>query len=230
LMLSVAGHLTIFQTRTRGPWWSTRPAMIVLIAVFGTQIFATLVAVYGAWVVTPLGWEMAGLVWGYAIAWFLLTDPVKLLAYRVLDRLGDTDEPKAADKPQAIAPAPVSSVPTRPSGSASQAKPEAAPASGAKSDKANARTEPVPAAEAARAAAPTPPGRPALQPGTAAANVAALLDRKLGDVLLAGVLKNPAEAGHLITDAIAEAEAPVTGKPAEAKPAEAASPPLKAAE
>ena len=26
LMLSVAGHLTIFQTRTRGPWWSTRPA------------------------------------------------------------------------------------------------------------------------------------------------------------------------------------------------------------
>ena len=23
LMLSVAGHLTIFQTRTRGPWWST---------------------------------------------------------------------------------------------------------------------------------------------------------------------------------------------------------------
>ena len=26
LLLSVAGHLTIFQTRTRGPWWSIRPA------------------------------------------------------------------------------------------------------------------------------------------------------------------------------------------------------------
>ena len=26
LMMSVAGHLTIFQTRTRGPWWSIRPA------------------------------------------------------------------------------------------------------------------------------------------------------------------------------------------------------------
>ena len=91
LMLSVAGHLTIFQTRTRGPWWSTRPATILLIAVFGTQTFATLVAVYGAWIVTPLGWKLAGLVWGYAIGWFLVTDPVKLLTYRVLEHLGATE-------------------------------------------------------------------------------------------------------------------------------------------
>ena len=59
LMLSVAGHLTIFQTRTRGPWWSTRPAWILLGAVCGTQIVATLVAVYGAALVTPLGWMYA---------------------------------------------------------------------------------------------------------------------------------------------------------------------------
>ena len=37
LKLSVAGHLTIFLTRTRGPFWSIRPARILLIAVFGTQ-------------------------------------------------------------------------------------------------------------------------------------------------------------------------------------------------
>jgi H+-transporting ATPase len=85
LMLSVAGHLTIFQTRTRGPWWSTRPAWIVLAAVCGTQIFATLVAVYGAGLVTPLGWKYAGIVWAYAIIWFLATDPLKLLAYTILD-------------------------------------------------------------------------------------------------------------------------------------------------
>ena len=63
LMLSVAGHLTIFQTRTRGPWWSTRPAWILLAAVFGTQALATLISVYGAWLVTPLGWKYAGIVW-----------------------------------------------------------------------------------------------------------------------------------------------------------------------
>ena len=72
LMLSVAGHLTIFQTRTRGPWWSTRPAWILLAAVVGTQAVATLIAVYGAWLVTPLGWKYAGIVWGYAFVWFLV--------------------------------------------------------------------------------------------------------------------------------------------------------------
>ena len=85
LMLSVAGHLTIFQTRTRGPWWSIRPAWILLAAVCGTQAVATLVAVYGAGLVTPLGWKYAGLIWGYAFAWFLVSDLVKLLAYKVLD-------------------------------------------------------------------------------------------------------------------------------------------------
>ena len=87
LMLSVAGHLTIFQTRTRGPFWSIRPAWILLAAVFGTQLIATLVAVYGAWVVPPLGWRLAAVVWGYALVWFLVTDPIKLLAYKVLDAI-----------------------------------------------------------------------------------------------------------------------------------------------
>ena len=85
LMLSIAGHLTIFQTRTRGPWWSTRPAWILLAAVCGTQVVATLIAVYGAGLVAPLGWMYAGLVWAYAFAWFVVTDPVKLLTYWVLD-------------------------------------------------------------------------------------------------------------------------------------------------
>jgi H+-transporting ATPase len=84
LKLSVAGHLTIFLTRTRGPFWSIRPARILLIAVFGTQAVATLIAVYGLFM-TPLGWGWAAFVWGYALAWFLVNDRVKLLAYRLLD-------------------------------------------------------------------------------------------------------------------------------------------------
>ncbi|WP_284943571.1 plasma-membrane proton-efflux P-type ATPase [Acidisoma cladoniae] len=102
LMLSVAGHLTIFQTRTRGPWWSTRPAWILLAAVVGTQTVATLVAVYGAWLVTPLGWKYAAMVWAYAFAWFLLTDPVKLLAYKFFDtgKATPKHEAKAQTKPE----------------------------------------------------------------------------------------------------------------------------------
>ncbi len=85
LMLSVAGHLTIFLARTRGPAWSKpRPARVLWIAVLGTQTLATLIAVYGIFM-TPIGWGYAALVWGYALAWFLVTDRVKLLAYRIID-------------------------------------------------------------------------------------------------------------------------------------------------
>jgi H+-transporting ATPase len=85
LKLSVAGHLTIFLTRTRGPFWSIRPARVLWVAVLGTQILATLIAVYGLFM-TPLGWGWALFVWGYALTWFLVNDRVKLLAYRILDR------------------------------------------------------------------------------------------------------------------------------------------------
>ncbi len=84
LKLSVAGHLTIFLTRTRGPFWSIRPARILWVAVVGTQIVATLIAVYGLFM-TPLGWGWALFVWGYALVWFLVNDRLKLLAYRILD-------------------------------------------------------------------------------------------------------------------------------------------------
>ncbi len=230
LKLSVAGHLTIFLTRTRGPFWSIRPAPILWGAVLGTQALATCIALFGFGLVTPLAWHWVLLVWGWALAWFLVNDRVKLLAYSVLDRLKISEATTvAAPQPQVSAP----------------------PASGARDGKVDAKADPIPAAEApppampvpkpgsqapgsphsqpAQAEAPAPPGRPLPpQPGAAAVNVAALLDRKLGDVLLAGVLKNPAEAGHLVTDAIAEAEAPV--KPQAAKPAEVASSPPKPAE
>ena len=64
-----------------GPLLVDTPGRILLIAVFGTQAVATLIAVYGLFM-TPLGWGWAAFVWGYALAWFLVNDRVKLLAYR----------------------------------------------------------------------------------------------------------------------------------------------------
>ncbi len=84
LKLSVAGHLTIFVTRTRGPFWSTRPARVLLAAVMGTQLVATLLAVYGI-LMPAIGWGWALGVWGYALAWFFVNDRVKLAAYRIFD-------------------------------------------------------------------------------------------------------------------------------------------------
>ena len=248
LMLSVAGHLTIFQTRTRGPWWSTRPAWILLAAVCGTQAVATLIAVYGVGLVTPLGWMYAGIVWTYAFAWFLITDPVKLLAYKVLDTV------KADTRPQAIA-EPKPDAKERPASNAkAAAEPEArgaaepearietafdvkpAPRSASKTEldrEAKLGALPGPIADrgldAESGSAPTVGPEPAIEPahqtpGTNA-SVAALISTKLGDVLLAAVLKDPASAGTLIAKAIAEAEPAVTTtKPIEAKPAAPAAP------
>jgi len=58
----------------------------------------------------PLGWKWAGFVWAYALAWFLINDRLKLLAYRFLDH-AKADVPKheaKADqsKPDAKADAP----------------------------------------------------------------------------------------------------------------------------
>jgi H+-transporting ATPase len=85
LKLSLAGHLTIFITRTRGPFWSIRPAPILIGAVGGTQLIATLIATFGLFM-APIGWKWALFVWGYALAWFLVNDRVKLAAYRIFDR------------------------------------------------------------------------------------------------------------------------------------------------
>ncbi len=85
LKLSVAGHLTIFLTRTKGHFWSIRPAPIVVGAVLGTQVVATLIATFGLFM-APIGWKLALFVWGYALAWFLVNDWVKVAAERIFDR------------------------------------------------------------------------------------------------------------------------------------------------
>jgi H+-transporting ATPase len=88
LKLSVAGHLTIFVTRTRGPFWSITPAPLLFWAVLGTQAVATLIAVYGLFM-APIGWNWAGFVWIYALAWFLVNDRIKLEAYKVFESRAD---------------------------------------------------------------------------------------------------------------------------------------------
>ncbi len=98
LKLSVAGHLTLFVARVRGRLWSHRPATILLIAVLGTQVLATVIAVSGL-LMQPLRWQLAALAWGYAIVWILALDQVKLWTYAWLDRR------RAAETAAAAAPA-----------------------------------------------------------------------------------------------------------------------------
>ena len=85
LSLSVGGILTLINARTRGAFWSIRPARPLLIATIGAMLAATFIAVYGG-LMTPLGWHLAGVVWAYSLGMFLIQDRVKLMGYKIFSK------------------------------------------------------------------------------------------------------------------------------------------------
>ncbi|MFW9904200.1 MAG: plasma-membrane proton-efflux P-type ATPase [Candidatus Thorarchaeota archaeon] len=87
LKLSVAGHLTLFVARTKGPFWSIKPSKPLLLAVISTQFIATIITVYGI-LLPAMGWGLALLVWGYALIAFIITDYLKVRFYKVCERNG----------------------------------------------------------------------------------------------------------------------------------------------
>jgi H+-transporting ATPase len=87
LKLSVAGHTILFAARTRGHFWSVRPATALLLAVVSTQFVATIITVYGI-LLPAMGWSNALFVWAYALAAFIVTDFLKVVFYGVLDHEG----------------------------------------------------------------------------------------------------------------------------------------------
>ncbi len=87
LKLSVAGHLTVFVARTKGHFWSVKPAKPLLFAVIATQLAATIITVYGI-LLPAMGWGLAALVWGYALLLFVMTDFTKVRLYKLLNREG----------------------------------------------------------------------------------------------------------------------------------------------
>jgi H+-transporting ATPase len=101
LKLSVAGHFMIFVARTKGPFWSFAPARILVAAVVGTQIVATFIVVYGVFM-APIGWALALAVWGYALAWFLITDSLKVLFYKYVLEPGGKIAARSGQAPSKI--------------------------------------------------------------------------------------------------------------------------------
>ena len=89
LKLIVAGHSTLYITRTNEGWFWQKPypAPLLLGATFGTEIIGTLIAVYGV-VITPIGWKYALLMWAYALIWFVIENVAKKLIYRFLHARG----------------------------------------------------------------------------------------------------------------------------------------------
>lgn len=82
--LVIAGHGTIYNTRTDGWFWKKPyPSWLLFNSAFFTAILGTLIAVYGI-MITPIGWEYAMWMWLYAMSWFVFNDIVKVSTYRLL--------------------------------------------------------------------------------------------------------------------------------------------------
>ena len=87
LKLSVAGHMLFFVARTRGHFWTVKPATKLFLAIIATQTIATVITAQGI-LVPAIGWNNALFVWGYAFAWFLITDFAKGPIYKLLEHKG----------------------------------------------------------------------------------------------------------------------------------------------
>ncbi len=90
LKLTVAGHMTIYNTRTKDKHFWTRPfpSLKLLGAAEITQVIATVIAVYGFLSMAPLGWTWALFVWGYSILFFLIADVLRIPMVKLLNHSG----------------------------------------------------------------------------------------------------------------------------------------------
>ena len=85
IKLAVAGHLTLFVTRSKRSFLSKPyPSPILLIA---TQAVAAAIVGFG-FLVSPIPWSYIGLVWVYCLLWMFINDWVKMQVYHHLDATG----------------------------------------------------------------------------------------------------------------------------------------------
>jgi H+-transporting ATPase len=83
LKMAVAGHLTLFVTRTPRMFMKKPyPAPILFWSTVVTKLLATLFVVYPFGLIAPIHWRDVGLVWAYCFAWLFMGDLAKLAVYR----------------------------------------------------------------------------------------------------------------------------------------------------
>jgi len=93
LQISISGHLVIFSTRIQhGSFLQSFPSLIFLVAILGTQVVATFLAVYASFLLTPIPWAWAGIVWAYSIITLLVVDACKEIMHLLITEHEDADE------------------------------------------------------------------------------------------------------------------------------------------
>jgi H+-transporting ATPase len=105
LRFIVGGHLLLFSTRTRHPFWANpHPSWQLLTAIVATQVVGVVLVGFGV-LMPAIGWGAIGLIWLYDIAWFLLMDAAKLGTYRLIEHRGSHQRRFLATLQRALHPA-----------------------------------------------------------------------------------------------------------------------------
>ena len=80
--LIIAGHATIFNTRT-SDWFFKKPfpSKPLLLASLSTAFLGLIIGVYGIFI-PAIGWKWGLIVTGYAFTWFIFNDAIKVFFYR----------------------------------------------------------------------------------------------------------------------------------------------------
>ncbi len=88
LKLDVAGHSTLYLTRTGSKhfWERPFPSLQFFIPAFGSRIIGTIIVLFGI-LMSPISWQTILFIWIYSTIWFLFNDQLKVLGYKILDKL-----------------------------------------------------------------------------------------------------------------------------------------------
>jgi hypothetical protein len=208
LMLLYFAVFSVVSARERSWFWATLPSKTFMSALAADAIVGTVLTFVGLKGLMPLPWWQTLAVFGYAmVSCLVLNDAVKVAMIKW--RVPNAVAVKAVDASPQIAkaePKPAAKNEPQP-GAKAETKPEAKPVPPPEN-----KAEPAPEAKAApqpdAKAAPAAEAKTAPEPDDNA-DVKKLMNTTLGDVLLAGVLKDPQVAGRIIAEAITHAETPI---------------------
>ena len=112
LKISISDFLTLFASRTRGPFWSRAPSLPLAAAFLVATITATLIAAYAnlpdnTYPMDAISSAACAFVWFWNIAFFVVQDTAKIVLYKIFDHYNYAAEDGAA----APAKAPPAAVP-----------------------------------------------------------------------------------------------------------------------
>ena len=102
LKISLSDYFSVFNSRTKGWFWSRAPSVVLVGAFLIATGASTLLAVYWPFGngMVGISWEMSGWCWLYVIVWAFIQDAGKVLTYQLLQYAGWVESVAVIDEKQ----------------------------------------------------------------------------------------------------------------------------------